>query len=199
MKIKHFLLKLLIPASILLSASLIFFNFRTEYYGIMIKSLPIQNFQLQDQDGRIFDNSALKGRYSFVFFGFLRCASSCPAAMNSLHRLSSKISDTNVQFLYISIDSERDSRQNMKSYISSFGDRFTALYGDENSVRKTASMFNVSYEKELLFSLKQNYQLHHTGSVFLVGPDGSLRFIYPYQNLLPEKMAEDYYMLLRSL
>src|ERR1700761_3830097 len=89
-------------------------------------------FQLTDQSGAIVTEKNLQGKPSIVFFGFTHCPDICPTAlfeMSEILRAMGKDADR-VNAYFISVDPERDNKQAMKDYLSSFDPHLKGLTGD---------------------------------------------------------------------
>src|SRR6266508_7045444 len=52
---------------------------------------PLTAFVLSDQKNRVFDLASLKGKWSFLFFGFTHCPDVCPTTLAVLAREREKI------------------------------------------------------------------------------------------------------------
>ena len=69
---------------------------------------PLTAFALSDHQNRVFDLARLKGKWSFVFFGYTHCPDICPTTLAVLAQARSAIakkSATNdFQFVFISVD-----------------------------------------------------------------------------------------------
>jgi protein SCO1/2 len=75
------------------------------------RTLP--EFSLRDSNQEVFDNSRLSGKWSFLFFGYTRCPDVCPLTLQTLRWAADRIrrndGEDNVRFVFISVDSTRDS------------------------------------------------------------------------------------------
>jgi len=74
---------------------------------------PLTAFALTDHKNRVFDLAGLKGKWSFLFFGFTHCPDICPTTLAILARArdniaKSKVGAEDVQFVFISVDPNRD-------------------------------------------------------------------------------------------
>src|SRR6201996_3406388 len=77
-------------------------------------------FQLVDQNGKPADQNLLKGKWSAVFFGYTYCPDVCPTTLQALAQAEAKLGDKakNLQVVFISVDPERDTPAQMKTYLS---------------------------------------------------------------------------------
>ena len=147
-------------------------------------------FQLTDQSGATVTEKNLQGRPSIIFFGFTHCPDICPTSlfeMSEILRAMGKDADR-VNAYFISVDPERDSKDAMKDYLSSFDPHLKGLTGDPEAVAKVLSVYRV-YAKKV--PLKDgDYTMDHTALTYLMDRDG--RFVAPFNlNRKPEEAAAD--------
>jgi protein SCO1/2 len=144
-------------------------------------------FQLVDQSGATVTEKNLQGKPSIVFFGFTHCPDVCPTAlfeMSEILRAMGKDADR-VNAYFISVDPERDNKEAMKDYLSSFDPHLKGLTGDPGAVAKVLS----AYAKKV--ALKDgDYTMDHTALTYLMDRDG--KFVAPFNlNRKPEEAAAD--------
>jgi protein SCO1/2 len=147
-------------------------------------------FQLVDQSGATVTEKNLQGKPSLVFFGFTHCPDVCPTAlfeMSEILRAMGKDADR-VNAYFISVDPERDNKDAMKDYLSSFDPHLKGLTGDPEAVARVLSAYRV-YAKKV--PLKDgDYTMDHTALTYLMDRDG--RFVAPFNlNRKPEEAAAD--------
>ena len=147
-------------------------------------------FQLTDQSGATVTEKNLQGKPSIIFFGFTHCPDVCPTAlfeMSEILRAMGKDADR-VNAYFISVDPERDNKQAMKDYLSSFDPHLKGLTGDPEAISKVLSAYRVYARK---VPLKDgDYTMDHTALTYLMDRDG--RFVAPFNlNRKPEEAAAD--------
>ena len=130
-------------------------------------------FQLVDQDGRPTDQTVLKGKWSAVFFGYTYCPDVCPTTMQALAGAEAKLGDKakNLQVVFISIDPERDTPAQLKTYLSipAFPKGAIGLTGTPAQVAAAAKAYRVYYQKE---GQGAGYSMAHSSIVYLMDPAG---------------------------
>ncbi len=87
---------------------------------------------LIDQDGQPFDTRSLQGRWHILFFGFTACPDICPTTLSDMRRLFGQLpSDTRgrLQLVLITADPERDTPQQLKTYLDYYRAGFSGLTG----------------------------------------------------------------------
>lgn len=134
-------------------------------------------FTLIDQTGREFNLEDLKGRWSFLFFGYTFCPDICPvtmAVMNELHnRLSGDDDPPDIQTVFVTVDPRRDTTERLAEYLGHFNPGFIGLGGTPEQIDSLASQIGIV---SLSHPPDENgdYLVDHTSSVFLLDPKARL-------------------------
>ncbi len=139
---------------------------------------PISSFQLVDHHGKTFDTKRLKGKWSFVFFGYTFCPDICPTTLVTLTAMQKQLlkkpqvwSDT--QVLFVSVDPGRDTREKLASYMDFFNKDFIAATGEKDQIDNLAGQFGAGYiiEPKKAQEIEQEvYLVSHSAAIFLVDP-----------------------------
>ncbi|SEL41449.1 protein SCO1/2 [Colwellia chukchiensis] len=171
----------------------------------------IDTFQLHDHLGQPFNNAALTGKWSWVFFGYTSCPDVCPTTLQELNFIYDDlqaITDNN-QVLLVSVDPARDSQEKLASYIAYFNPEFKALRGDHGALvpfaRNLGLMYAITEPEAQAEDLARhgasvsNYLVDHSASLVLINPDGKIEAIFkPKQALAelpviePDKLLSDF-------
>ncbi len=133
---------------------------------------PIRTFHLVDQNNAAFDETNLKHRWSFVFFGYTSCPDICPntlSVLSATRQLLKEETRQNTQFVFVSVDPERDTQEVLKSYMNYFNKRFTGATADKPEIDKLTRQFGASYKRDAPTE-SGPYTISHTSAVFLVDP-----------------------------
>ena len=147
-------------------------------------------FQLTDQSGQTVTEKSLQGRPTLIFFGFTHCPDVCPTALfeisELLHAMGNDADRVNAYF--VSVDPERDSKEAIKDYLSSFDPHLKGLTGDPEAIAKVLSAYRV-YAKKV--PLKDgDYTMDHTALTYLMDRDG--KFVAPFNlSRKPEEAVAD--------
>jgi protein SCO1/2 len=135
---------------------------------------PLTAFALTDHEYRVFDLSRLKGKWSFLFFGYTHCPDVCPMTLATLARaheniVKSKVDAKDVQFVFVSVDPNRDTAGKLRQYLTYFDASFLGVTGDDAQLGMLASQFGAAYQVAVT-PRAENYPVYHTAAVFLVDP-----------------------------
>ena len=147
-------------------------------------------FQLTDGDGQTVTEKSLLGRPTLIFFGFTHCPDVCPTALFEMSEVLKAMGGDadKVNAWFISVDSERDTTEAMKDYVSSFDPHLKGLTGTPEQVAKVIAAYRVYARK---VPLKDgDYTMDHTALVYLMDRDGN--FVSPFNlKRTPEAAAAD--------
>jgi protein SCO1/2 len=135
---------------------------------------PLTAFALTDHKNRVFDLAGLKGKWSFLFFGFTHCPDICPTTLAILARArdniaKSKVGAEDVQFVFISVDPNRDTAGKLGQYVAYFDTTFLGVTGNDAQIGNLARQLGAPYQVEFKLGM-ENYPVYHTTTVFLVDP-----------------------------
>ncbi len=161
---------------------------------INVTSLNIKaddSFKLTYSTGEDFTFESLKGKYSIIYFGFANCPDICPATLSKMQEASEAIgSKDNLQFIFVSIDPERDSNENLTRFISNFGTNIKAVSGEKDELDKLVTSLKVYYAKADGDKDSNDYYVDHSSFVYLLNPEGSLITQFSAE-VTPKNMANE--------
>ena len=147
---------------------------------------PLTAFALTDHLNRVFDLSRLKGKWSFLFFGFTHCPDICPTTLTVLARARASIAKNTVgaediQFVFISVDPNRDTASRLRQYVDYFDPAFLGVTGDNAQIANLAGQLGAAYQVAITPGM-ENYPVYHSAAVFLVDPRARYHAVFtpPY-------------------
>lgn len=160
---------------------------------VLVEPDPVAEFRLLDHEGKPFENAALTGKWSFLFFGFTHCPDACPttlAVFNEVHRTLSVRPDgtRDVQFVLVSVDPARDTPQLLREYVTRFNPAFVGVTGDEADIARLSQSVGVMYAK-VPGPTPESYSMDHSTAVLLTNPEGKLHGIFAAPHA-PQDMAQ---------
>ena len=135
---------------------------------------PLAAFAFKDHEDRVFDLSRLRGKWSFLFFGYTHCPDICPTTLATLARAHENIAKSaagakDVQFVFISVDPNRDTAGKLGQYVTYFDTAFLGVTGDDAQLGNLAAQLGAAYQLAITPGM-ENYPVYHTAAVFLVDP-----------------------------
>ena len=139
---------------------------------------PLQAFELIDQHEQSFDLQRLRGKWSFVFFGYTYCPDVCPTTLASLSAVVKQLKKdpqglANIQVIFVSVDPQRDTPAHIEAYLKYFDESFLGLTGAPQAIEALTRQFGAAYGREPE-TKPGEYLLSHTSSIFLIDPHSRL-------------------------
>jgi protein SCO1/2 len=130
------------------------------------------SFTLVDQTGATRHPEDFRGRLMLIYFGYTYCPDVCPTELQTMGEALAKLGDkaADVQPLFITVDPERDTQEQLKSYVENFDPRLIALTGSAAQIAEAAKAYRVFYEKAK--EPDGSYAMDHSSIVYLMGRDG---------------------------
>jgi protein SCO1/2 len=143
---------------------------------------PLTAFALTDHQNRVFDLASLKGKWSFLFFGFTHCPDICPTTLAILARARDNIAKSavgaeDIQIVFISVDPNRDTASKLKQYVTHFHATILGVTGGDAQIGNLAGQLGAAYEVSITPGM-ENYPVYHTAAVFLVDPQARYHAVF---------------------
>lgn len=139
------------------------------------KALVGGPFSLIDHTGKRVTDKDFRGRYMLVYFGFTYCPDVCPSGLQviaaALQKLGAKAE--RVIPIFITVDPERDTPQQLAEYVKSFDPRLIGLTGSPDETAAAAKAYRVYYKKVPDEKSTAGFTIDHSAIIYLMGPDGS--------------------------
>ena len=155
-----------------------------------------QSLELADTSGKLRHLSDFRGKAVVVFFGFTHCPDVCPTTLADLSRVMEALgADADrVQVLFITVDPERDTPEDLGKYVHAFDPRFVALRGDAAATQRVAKDFKIYYEKR---KQGDSYTVDHSAQSYVFDPRGRLRLLVRPQDIAAD-LPDDLRTLLKE-
>jgi len=136
------------------------------------------HIELIDQNGIARNEDDFADRPIALFFGFTYCPDVCPTTLTMLAAArdnldSAGINTKALQIIFITVDPERDTPEQLKQYLSLFDANVTGLTGSPDKVRSVLQQFGVYAQKN--GQGDADYLYDHSAAIFLYRGDGSFK------------------------
>ena len=149
----------------------------TGSYLAPARALP--DFSLIDQRGAPFGPRNLDGHWSLMFFGYTNCPDFCPTTLTTLAAMEKNLpaaDATRPQVVFISVDAQRDTPQQLAKYVPYFDPSFIGVTAaDQPTIEALARKLGVAVA--IVPGAGGSYTVDHSGAIFVVDPAGKIAAI----------------------
>ena len=170
-------------------------NISEQFYtfkgSVIEPSLAAADFSLTQANGEIFSLSGQRGKVVVMFFGYSYCPDVCPTTLADFKRIAENLGDDSKQvvFVFITVDPERDTVEQVKNYVAGFGSDISGLSGSLDVLQPIWDAYYVFREKIDQVSAN-SYLMNHTTRIIVVDKQGRFRMTFP-SGLGVDAMTED--------
>jgi protein SCO1/2 len=159
----------------------------------------IQPFELIDHNNAVFDNNALRQHWSFLFFGYTHCPDVCPTTLSVLNSVAQQLQDLDedIRFIFVSVDPERDTPEQLARYVSYFNGDFIGITGTPEGIEQLTKPLGILHLRVAAEDGAGAYLVDHTASVLLFDPDGRYHAVFG-PPLSADAIASDFRKMLKA-
>jgi len=131
-----------------------------------------QSFTLVSHNGDPVTAETFTGKPSAVFFGYTHCPEVCPTTLMDMTDIVEAMGDKaeNARFVFVSLDPERDTREILAQYMTSFAPEIMGVTGKPEEIESLAKGLKVFYRK---VGEGEAYDLDHMSWIYLFDSDGN--------------------------
>ena len=151
-----------------------------ETRGMLLNQpLPAPDFELIDHEGNPFRLSDHEGRVTAIFFGYTHCPDICPLTLmhmqDAAHELGEDAGDA--LFLFITVDPEQDSPEQMAKYVERADAEIIGLTGDREDLERVWDAYDISVEIEPRDD--GSYLIAHSAQIWMLDQHGQAAMVLP--------------------
>lgn len=138
-------------------------------------------FNLVDQHGKAVTEADFRGQYLLIYFGYTFCPDVCPTELQSMSQALDSLGDDAMKVtpVFVTVDPERDTVDQLAGYAGHFHPRLVALTGSVEQIAAAAKEYRVYYKK-VVEEGSSDYLMDHSSIVYLMGPDGRFLTHFSY-------------------
>jgi protein SCO1/2 len=138
------------------------------------------DFTLPASTGEDVSLSGLQGNYTLLFFGYTHCPDFCPTTLATWKRIKEELGEAGAQvnYVFVSVDGERDTPEVLARYLERFDDAFIGLTGNPEVLAEIAPDYGLDYA--LNKEEGENYSVDHTTRTFLIDRQGRLVDVFSF-------------------
>jgi protein SCO1 len=144
---------------------------------------PLTDWTFPSTRGEPLSLSDLQGKPTLLFFGYTNCPDFCPAALGDFKQIRAQLGDRgdDVQFVFVSVDADRDTPEALKRYVEFFDPSFIGLAGDDATLEQISPEYGLYYKRRDIEGTAAGYFVDHTVVTYLIDEQSRLAKIYSYQ------------------
>lgn len=154
------------------------------------------DFELEQTDGTPFRLSEQRGKVVLIFLGYTNCPDFCPATMGKYKQIAEHLGAeaSNVAFVFITVDPDRDTPEVIANYLASFNPDFIGLAGPMAELERVWNGYGAGRLIQQVES-ELGYVVSHSTRVWVIDKDGLLRVTFPFE-MSASDMSHDVDLLL---
>jgi len=163
---------------------------QTEPTSFTEKSLYQLDSTWTNDSGSAINLASLKGRPQVVAMFFANCAYTCPLLVHNMKQIEAALPEnvrTNVGFVLVSFDSERDTPAALHNYRLQHqldSRRWTLLHGNPDDVLELGALLGVKFKKDA------QGQFMHSNVITFLNSEGEIAFQETGLNLSPAHVVD---------
>jgi protein SCO1/2 len=152
----------------------------------------LSDFTLPSQNGTPLSLNSLRGKYVLLFFGYTHCPDVCPTTLADFVQVRRALSTaaSQVKFVFVSVDGERDTPAVLSRFLQAFDPAFIGLQGDDTTLARIGKEYGLYYKKEQVANTSEPYLVTHSAASYLLDRNGRMIKIYSF-GTSPKIIAAD--------
>jgi len=142
---------------------------------------PKPSFTLTDTAGEPYRFAAeTEDKLTLLYFGYLNCPDICPVHLAQIAEVFDRLPDVarDAAVVFVSVDPERDSPEEIRRFLDNFDSRFVGLTGTPSELDEAQRAAGVT--PAVVEGEGDEYTVDHAGWVIAYSPDGQYRVNYPF-------------------
>jgi protein SCO1/2 len=147
---------------------------------VSIKGLvpPLDFSMLDVNTGKPVSAKDFRGKVTLLYFGYTNCPDVCPATLYNVDRILRRLGGLakQVNFLFVTVDPDRDTPAVLAQYVALFGPNITGLRGSADQLFALARRYRV------VFSVTKGtattpYEVTHSAAIYVFDAKGQAQFL----------------------
>jgi protein SCO1 len=138
-------------------------------------------FTLVDDIGAPVSDASIRGKPTVIYFGYTFCPEVCPTTLTDLSHWMQMLGPDadNLNYVFVTVDPERDTPKVMHAYVSAFDPRIRGFTGTSEQIAKIAREYRVYYKR--IPTSDGGYEMDHSAILYLMDPDEKFISTIAYQ------------------
>lgn len=148
-------------------------------------------FTLTTHEGKQVTEKDFEGQYRLIYFGFTYCPAICPTELQRISTILNTLGPAGetIQPLFITVDPERDTIEQMQSYVGLFHPRLVGLTGTIEQIAQIKKGYKV-YSQKVESAEMTDYTVDHSSFIYFMGADNSLIKLFKADDKIEDMIAQ---------
>ncbi len=129
-------------------------------------------FSMVNQKGEPVTEKTFLGKPTLMFFGFTHCPDICPTTMATMGIWLKELGNdaSNVNMVFVTIDPERDTPEQITQFLSMYDERIVGLTGTHEQIKNIIKAYRIVTQRRDIENGAYIYD--HTSSTYLMDANG---------------------------
>ncbi|MEX2161394.1 MAG: SCO family protein [Anaerolineales bacterium] len=175
------------------------FDAQKKFNGSVIGTPAPQalDFELHRTDGSSFRLSEQRGKVVLIYLGYTNCPDFCPATLGKYQQIAADLGTeaANVEFVFITVDPDRDTPEVIAAYMNRFDPDFIGLSGSLEELQRVWTFYGSGTPIQQSVDSEIGYVVQHGVRVWVVDKQGLWRLTFPFE-MTADEMTHDVRLLL---
>lgn len=147
-------------------------------------------FNLINQDNLSVTENDFLGKPQLIYFGFSYCPDICPTALQKMGSVQEELDPDGdlINYLFISVDPERDTSESLKLYVESdgFPKGLNGLTGSKEQIDIAKLAYKVYSQRVSLSDSEVDYTVDHSDIMYFMDENGIFMDFFFGRNTIQE-------------
>lgn len=187
MSLRKFILFSILAFGLSLGLGLTFIKVTPPQFKLGVKVSPakkIPKVTLYDHNEQPIPD-LFEGQWTILTFGFTNCPDICPAALDFAAK-SIESGMKEAQWVFVTVDPDRDSPERLKSFTKYFHESIKGLYGPTETLDSLSKTLEAGIGKD-----KKTGEFVHSTRFYIINPKGQWVGYYTPESVTPDKFVLD--------
>lgn len=167
--------------------------------SVIDPAVPAPEFSLLSSQGGEYSLVSKTGKFVLIFFGYTYCPDVCPTTLYEMKEIKARLKDKaeNIEFVFITVDPDRDTQEQLTRYLASFDSSFFGLTGTTEQLEMVWKDYGV-YRGIQETDNSLGYLVDHTSRLYLINSKSELLMTYTYETTIDEIVSDLKYLIKKA-
>ncbi len=128
-------------------------------------------------NGKPWTYSQSAKKLNLLYFGYTECGDVCPITLTHVAEAFRQLSDEElkrVQLIFVSVDTDHDSSEEVSKFAMKFFPQFIGLNGNQQQIDQVIHLFPAGYFIAANTQSQNGYSINHTDKLFFMDQNGRM-------------------------